>query len=222
MSARKPRIALLCAYLPCSQPFSVIPSQAHRAKYCSRLCLNSANAAAKSARSQALSIERHCTYEPCSKPFIVPPRIMRHPKHGRFCSKACAQLAWGLNKRLATRPLAERFWAKVAIAGPEDCWLWQASIFGNGYGKIVVNDGLRERGAHVVSWYLHTGDWPAPGMYVCHNCPNGDNPACVNPRHLWLGTQSQNLFDAGAKGHMSHKETRPRGEHHWTRRRLGS
>jgi hypothetical protein len=51
-------------------------------------------------------------------------------------------------------------------------------------------------------------------MCVCHNCPGEDNPFCVNPRHLWLGTQSQNLQDASAKGQMSHPETRLRGDAH--------
>jgi DNA-directed RNA polymerase specialized sigma24 family protein len=51
-------------------------------------------------------------------------------------------------------------------------------------------------------------------MYVCHNCPGGDNPACINPAHLWLGTNADNLRDMDAKGRRVNR----RGERHYRAR----
>jgi HNH endonuclease len=99
-------------------------------------------------------------------------------------------------------PLTDRFWAKVAKAGPNECWLWTGAKAGKGYGTIYVREQRRNVGAHVVSWYLHHGTWPPEGMDVLHNCTGeaGDQPACCNPVHLWLGTHQANMLDKIAKG----------------------
>lgn len=97
-----------------------------------------------------------------------------------------------------TESLRRRFWNKVdKTAG---CWIWTGST--NGWGGMI-NRGPAAKGgnflAHRVSWVIHNGPIPK-GMMVLHNCPGGDNPRCVNPDHLWLGTQRDNVIDLMAKG----------------------
>ena len=101
---------------------------------------------------------------------------------------------------LDTRAVA-RFWSKVdRSGGPETCWPWRASGNGRGYGHFSIG---RTPGtmayAHRVAWVLSYGPIPE-GLEVCHNCPGGDNPRCVNPAHLWLGTHLENVRDMCRKG----------------------
>ena len=93
-----------------------------------------------------------------------------------------------------------RFWAKVSKSA--GCWLWNAGTDTFGYGEIK-NSGfdvnLRPRlglKAHRVSYILHFGEIPS-GMLVLHKC---DVPACVNPEHLFLGSQLDNMRDRLEKG----------------------
>ena len=87
-----------------------------------------------------------------------------------------------------------RFWEKVEIAEPGVCWLWLASLNNKGYGAFQGENKTWQ--AHRFSYQLHFGDIPE-GLCVCHHC---DNPQCVNPNHLFLGTYSDNNFDCVSKG----------------------
>lgn len=106
----------------------------------------------------------------------------------------------------------QKFWEKVDKKGPNDCWLWTASKHPFGYGWFGVEG--ENHSAHRISWIIHHGQVPK-GMQVLHNCPGGDNPSCVNPSHLWLGTQGDNMRDRQAKGRDNH----PCGEEHRARQR---
>lgn len=94
----------------------------------------------------------------------------------------------------ASRPIEERFWEKVNRRGPDECWLWRAALNYQGYGNIGF--GNRTWLSHRLSWVLHHGIIP-DGIKVLHRC---DTPACVNPGHLFLGTQADNMRDMIAKG----------------------
>jgi hypothetical protein len=84
-----------------------------------------------------------------------------------------------------------RFWSRVDRSG--DCWLWTGARHPFGYGMVVLG---RRWYAHRLAWTLSNGPIPA-GMCVLHRC---DNPPCVNPTHLFLGTFRDNTADMHAKG----------------------
>lgn len=87
-----------------------------------------------------------------------------------------------------------KFWAKVDKT--DSCWLWTGCKSPRGYG--VVGVGGKAQRAHRFSWTLHNGPIPN-GMVVMHTC---DTPLCVNPSHLKLGSQKDNILDAARKGRL--------------------
>lgn len=94
---------------------------------------------------------------------------------------------------IKTPTLADRFWAKVDKSG--ECWVWTAAHNGRrGYGGVQA-DGRWKRASRV-SWEMENGPIP-DGLHVLHRC---DNPPCVRPDHLFLGTQSDNNHDRDRKG----------------------
>jgi hypothetical protein len=100
---------------------------------------------------------------------------------------------------LAITTDAERFWSKVDKSDEAGCWNWTATKHRQGYGMIRINGKMV--GSHRYSWEMHHGPVPN-GIEVCHTC---DNPTCVNPSHLFLGSHADNMFDRSVKGRAAVK-----------------
>lgn len=104
----------------------------------------------------------------------------------RYCSWQCRYRGTVL----------ERFMEKVHKT--DSCWIWVGGKNAKGYGSFGGDEGVKS--AHRYSWLLHKGAIPS-GLHVLHTC---DNPPCVNPSHLWLGTNKDNTNDKVKKGRHAH------------------
>ena len=106
----------------------------------------------------------------------------------------------GLRRRDLTATIIARFQTKYQKS--DGCWLWTAGRFPRGYGMVNLGRDMRGKQfttyAHRVAYVLTHGPIPA-GAVVMHSC---DTPACVNPSHLSLGTQGDNIRDAAHKGRL--------------------
>jgi hypothetical protein len=112
--------------------------------------------------------------------------------------------------------LGQRFWKFVEKS--DGCWLWTGQRTPEGYGRFVVGRTPKKKGlnkgAHRFSWELHHGAIPE-GLVVCHHC---DNPSCIRPDHLFVGTVSDNTQDMLRKGrHRSAAQTHCLRGHEYSR-----
>lgn len=120
-----------------------------------------------------------------------------------FCSDTCRYDG----RRVRNRRTPEaNFWTRVSKSEATECWLWIGALDKQGYGKLFYGNGPGNSWrAHRFSYELHHGKINGSGreLFVCHKC---DNPRCVNPAHLFLGTAKDNVHDMIAKGRakMSH------------------
>lgn len=139
-------------------------------------------------------VQRICQNPKCQKVFMaLASRVAKG--HSKYCCIPC----------VLYRTPEERFWSFVNKT--ETCWLWTGGGAkggkGNGYGLFRFKDpdtgAQRDIGAHCYSWMLVHGPIP-DGLFICHSC---DIRACVNPAHLWPGTQGQNMQDCIQKGRFT-------------------
>ena len=99
-------------------------------------------------------------------------------------------------------PIAIRFQQRISPPNENGCILWKGQINESGYGELEGDNGLKHAKAHRVSWILNRGPIP-DNLWVLHKC---DVPACVNPDHLFLGTQKYNMQDMVNKGRSAFGE----------------
>ena len=145
-------------------------------------------------RRKRITVTRVCEY--CQQPFEMPLWRIKQGTPGKFCSVRC-------HSQAVTTDLHERFQKYVGATTASGCILWVGMTNKNGYGQINAGGKLgRLLRAHRVAYEIANGPIP-DGLCVLHSC---DNPPCINPDHLFLGTNVENKADC------VRKERQARGE----------
>lgn len=112
-------------------------------------------------------------------------------------AKRLSHWRWlNMNSIALTKKIVDRFWRNVRILGENDCWEWKASTYKKSrYGRFSIK--RKNLLTHRVSWVIANSEEIPFGLMVLHKC---DNPPCCNPKHLFLGTQTENMQDMASKG----------------------
>lgn len=141
-------------------------------------------------------------------------RTKARPEKHRLVTVTCGEKRCVNPKHLALRTvidLVAKFWEKVDRRGPDECWLWKGNTNKSGYGRHYRNK-TEFYAAHRFSYELHHGPIkghvagdPEREVCVLHRC---DTPRCVNPAHLFLGSDKDNIHDCIAKGRTAWQRAR--------------
>lgn len=174
-----PPVRLTCAN--CAADFVVVAARLKRGivQFCSTAC--------RWETVRRLQVRHTC--ERCGISYAPNSIESKVGRGRRFCSREC----YGKEQRQVGVPLVDRFWGHVNKTAT--CWLWAAGT-SRGYGSFWAGGRIS---AHRFAWESTHGGIP-DDLFVLHNCPGGDNPLCVRPDHLFLGTQADNMRDMVQKG----------------------
>ncbi|MEC5149183.1 hypothetical protein RCH22_000984 [Cryobacterium psychrotolerans] len=139
---------------------------------------------------------RTCTIPDCGKPYEARGMCASHYSHWKYVTPPDER----------SRPTeCERFDSKYTVGSQSECWEWKAGVTEDGYGRFNTSGGRRV----IASRYAlerAKGAAQQPEFRACHTC---DNPPCVNPAHLYWGTEKQNSQDAVVRNRKSHGNSHP-------------